>query len=145
MDSSNPQFCSISLVLDYDFDEFLYAILRMLIIGLINVLMIRFLTKGSIPILATWLSQAAIEEQTTLLNVILKVTILIYHRYHALFILRQFLMTLLGIVRFFVIYHYIRLFQHKCLVYCRQSTSFGFTGHQVCTYLCYIFINVQRN
>lgn len=33
----------------------------------------RFLTKGGVMILATWLSQAAIEEQTTILHVIIKV------------------------------------------------------------------------
>ncbi|XP_020698720.1 homeobox protein LUMINIDEPENDENS isoform X1 [Dendrobium catenatum] len=38
-----------------------------------SAVLVWFLTKGSITILATWLSQAAIEEQTTLLNVILKV------------------------------------------------------------------------
>jgi formate hydrogenlyase subunit 3/multisubunit Na+/H+ antiporter MnhD subunit len=33
----------------------------------------RFLTKGGVMILATWLSQAAVEEQTSVLLVILKV------------------------------------------------------------------------
>lgn len=33
----------------------------------------RFLTKGGVMILATWLSQAASEEQTSVLDVILKV------------------------------------------------------------------------
>ncbi|KAK8959833.1 Homeobox protein LUMINIDEPENDENS [Platanthera guangdongensis] len=38
-----------------------------------SAVLIWFSAKGSIMILATWLSQAAIEEQTTVLNVILKV------------------------------------------------------------------------
>ncbi|XP_020580632.1 homeobox protein LUMINIDEPENDENS [Phalaenopsis equestris] len=38
-----------------------------------SAVLVWFLTKGSITILATWLSHAAIEEQTTVLNVILKV------------------------------------------------------------------------
>lgn len=38
-------------------------------------LVLRFLTKGGIMILATWLSQSVVEEQTSVLHVILKVII----------------------------------------------------------------------
>lgn len=73
MDLADPRFYSTTLVSVnlYEFDCFtILAFLLSLKYVLWN---FRFLKKGGVMILATWLGQAAMEEQTTVLHVIIKV------------------------------------------------------------------------
>lgn len=91
----------------------------------------RFIIKGGIMILATWLSQAAVEEQTTVLLVILKV----HNFYSMLWVILYFTNKKLThdvmINRFFVTSLYIKLYQFKCQLYCKVLIGCGFTEHQV--------------
>lgn len=91
----------------------------------------RFIIKGGIMILATWLSQAAVEEQTTVLLVILKV----HYFYSMLWVISCFTKKKLThdvmINRFFVTFLYIKLYQFKCQLYYKVLIGCDFTEHQV--------------
>jgi len=87
---------------------------------------------GGLTIMSTWLSQAAIEEQTSVIHVIFKVLI---------FFFGEHVMYLSGSCIFFYSYYlcrccstfrYIRLYQSTCRLFCKQLIGCGFIEHKVC-------------
>ena len=107
----------------------------------------RFLTKGGIPILASWLSEAALEEQTTLLLVLLKVSMSSYNGLcnQILLVIFSFLYCVTGfyphvvhklfivVNRFYATCLCIKCCQYRCRASCKQLTNCDFIiGHQVC-------------
>lgn len=94
-------------------------------------------------ILATWLSQAAVEEQTSVLNIILKVYI------HPLILdLWPIISTFSATnccsngCRYYAIFRYTKHFPYICRLYCRVLIDCDFIGLQVCCHAPY-FISVH--
>lgn len=86
-------------------------------------------------ILATWLSEAANEEQTSVLLVVLKAYNYFAILIHCILFLLNIALDFDGSLvscRFFVTYHYIKLCQYICQPYYIVLIDFVFTACQVC-------------
>jgi hypothetical protein len=91
----------------------------------------RFLTMGGLTIVSTWLSEAATEEQTTVILIIFKVLIFLFS-WACIYVYGMYIELSSHCCRCFFTFHYIKLCQPTCQLFCKLLTDCGFIGHKVC-------------